>query len=56
MVCRRYRPRQPRANPLWQLFRAHWPALSSAPRWASYRATVASFLRCGDLQAGFVRF
>ncbi len=56
MVCRRYRPRQPRANPLWQLFRAHWPALSSAPRWASYGATVASFLRCGDLQAGFVRF
>ena len=56
MVYRRYRPRQPRANPVWQLFRAHWPALSSAPRWASYRATEASFLRCGDLQAGFVRF
>lgn len=26
MVCRRYRPRQPRASPVWQVLKQHWPA------------------------------
>jgi hypothetical protein len=30
MVCRRYRPRQPRASPVWQVSELHWPAFSVA--------------------------
>lgn len=65
MVCRRYRPRQPRASPVWQVFKQHWPAYlirqevgSSAkhgPLAAHIPAAVAAFLRCGDLHAGFTR-
>lgn len=65
MVCRRYRPRQPRASPVWQVLKQHWPAYlvrqeggtsakhgTLAPHLPS---AVTAFLRCGDLHAGFTR-
>jgi len=65
MVCRRYRPRQPRASPVWQVFKHHWPAYlvrqeagtssKSGPLAAHIPAAVSAFLRCGDLHAGFTR-
>lgn len=66
MVCRRYRPRQPRASPVWQVFRQHWPAYlvreqagasaNSGPLPPHVPAAVTTFLRCGNLHAGFTRF
>ncbi len=65
MVCRRYRPRQPRASPVWQVFRHHWPAYlirqeagtsaKHGPLAAPIPSAVTAFLRCGDLHAGFTR-
>lgn len=65
MVCRRYRPRQPRSSPVWQVFRQHWPAYllrqeagisaKHGPLAAQVPSAVAAFLRCGDLHAGFTR-
>lgn len=56
MVCRRYRPRQPRASLVWQVFRHHWPAYlvrQEAGASAKYGplaehipAAVTAFLRC----------
>lgn len=53
MVCIRYRPRQPRASPVWQILHDHAakvPGLS--PETA---AAINAFLDCGDLHAGFTR-
>jgi hypothetical protein len=65
MVCRRYRPRQPRASPVWQVFRHHWPAYlirqkagisaKHGPLAEHIPSAVGAFLRCGDLHAGFTR-
>ena len=59
----RYRPRQPRASPVWQVVRDHWPAFRAAYP-GRYQAdwgplpdradtAVSAFLRCGDFNAGF---
>ncbi len=53
MVCLRYRPRQPRASPVWQVLHDHAAKLSSLP--ADTAAAITAFLRCGDLHAGFTR-
>jgi hypothetical protein len=53
MVCVRYRPRQPRASPVWQILHDHAaksPGLSS-----EIAAAITVFLECGDLHAGFTR-
>jgi hypothetical protein len=53
MVCVRYRPRQPRASPVWQVLHDHAakvPGLSPEAAGA-----IAAFLHCGDLHAGFTR-
>jgi len=53
LVCHRYRPRQPHASPVWQILHDHAakvPGLSPAAA-----ATIAAFLDCGDLHAGFTR-
>ena len=53
MVCVRYRPRQSRASPVWQVLHDHaakLPGLSAAAA-----AAIAGFLDCGDLHAGFTR-
>lgn len=53
LVCLRYRPRQPRASPIWQILHDHAakvPGLSAAAA-----AAIAAFLDCGDLHAGFTR-
>ncbi len=65
MVCRRYRPRQPRASPVWQVFKEHWLAymmrqeagtsVKHGPLAAHIPSAVTAFLRCGDLHAGFTR-
>ena len=52
-----YRPRRPRASPLWQCVHRHLPELRAAGR--VRRAVEASvlerFLECGDLHCGFAR-
>jgi hypothetical protein len=54
MVCVRYRPRQPRASPVWQVLHDHAAKLPGlSPESA---ATITAFLDCGDLHAGFTRF
>jgi len=65
MVCRRYRPRQPRSSPVWQVFKQHWSdyllrhqaqiSANHGPRATQVSSAVAAFLRCGDLHAGFPR-
>ena len=53
MVCVRYRPRQPRASPVWQTLHDHAakvPGLS-----VEVAGAIAAFLDCGDLHAGFTR-
>jgi hypothetical protein len=53
MVCIRYRARQPRASPVWQVLPDHaakLPGLSAATT-----AAIEAFLECGDLHAGFTR-
>ena len=54
MVCRRYRPRQPRASPVWQILHDRAAKLSGLSTAAT--SAIAAFLRCGDLHAGFTRF
>ena len=52
--CIRYRARQPRASPVWQILHDHaakLPGLSAATT-----AAIEAFLECGDLHAGFTRF
>jgi hypothetical protein len=54
MVCRRYRPRQPRASPVWQMLHDRAAKLSGLSTAAT--SAIAAFLRCSDLHAGFTRF
>ncbi|MCF7688517.1 MAG: transposase [Cephaloticoccus sp.] len=58
MVCRRYRPRHPRASPVWQVFADHWPTYQRtlASHHPHLDHTVSAFLRCGDFRAGFTRW
>ena len=52
-VCIRYRPRQLRASPVWQVVHDHaeqLPALAPETKTA-----IAAFLACGVLHAGFTR-
>jgi hypothetical protein len=61
-----YQPRRPRASPLWQIVHHGWNDFLSdyeqhhrktlGPLRTGTIATVESFLRCGDLAAGFTRF
>ena len=61
-----YQPRRPRASPLWQIVHHGWHDFlagyeqhhrkSLGPLRTGTVATVESFLRCGDLAAGFTRF
>ena len=53
MVCLRYRPRQPRASPVWQVLHDHADIIPSLHPEAA--AAITAFLRCGDLHAGFTR-
>jgi hypothetical protein len=52
-----YRPRRPRASPLWQCVRRHLPELraSGRVRRAIEESVLERFLECGDLQRGFAR-
>lgn len=60
-----YRPRRPRASPLWQIVHHGWDDFlaryekhhrkSLGPLRPATVATVQSFLRCGDLASGFTR-
>ena len=60
-----YQPRRPRASPLWQIVHHGWDDFladyeskhrnSLGPLRSATTATVQSFLRCGDLAAGFTR-
>ncbi|MSU49351.1 MAG: hypothetical protein EXS37_09745 [Opitutus sp.] len=54
MVCIRYRARQPRASPVWQVLHDHAAKLPGLSTDAA--AAIAAFLDCGDLHAGFTRF
>ena len=54
MVCIRYRARQPRASPVWQVLHDHAAKLPSLHPEAA--AAITAFLDCGDLHAGFTRF
>ncbi len=61
-----YQPRRPRASPLWQIVHHGWDTFlanyeqhhrkSLGPLRHGTITTVESFLRCGDLAAGFTRF
>ena len=53
MVCVRYRPRQPRASPVWQVLHDHANKLPALHPEAA--AAIVAFLACGDLHAGFTR-
>ena len=53
MVCVRYRPRQPRASPVWQILHDHAAKVPGLSPEAA--AAIAAFLDCGDLHAGFTR-
>jgi hypothetical protein len=53
MVCVRYRPRQPRASPVWQIFHDHAAKVPGLSPEAA--AAISAFLDCGDLHAGFTR-
>lgn len=52
-----YRPRRPRASPLWQCVRRHLPELraSGRARRAVERNVLERFLECGDPHCGFAR-
>jgi hypothetical protein len=60
-----YRPRKPRASPLWQCLSRHFHAFLAAyeqrfqPRYGFLRPiipeVVDKFLDCGDLEHGFAR-
>lgn len=53
MVRDRYRPRQRSASPVWQVF--HDPANKLPALHPEAPAAIATFLACGDLNAGFTR-
>jgi hypothetical protein len=53
MVCVRYRPRQPRASPVWQVLHDHAARLPGLS--ANAAGAIDAFLECGDLHAGFTR-
>ena len=53
MVCVRYRPRQPRASPVWQILHDHAAKLPGLSVEAA--GAITAFLDCGDLHAGFTR-
>jgi len=57
-VARRYRPRHPRASPIWQVFDRHWSdyQASHPERARAVAPTVRAFQRCGDFHAGFTRW
>lgn len=64
MICVCYRPRQPRASPVWQILCDHVAdVLSLAPEVAvpvcrtehGTGRAIGGFLDCGDLHAGFAR-
>jgi hypothetical protein len=52
-----YRPRKPRASPLWQRVNRHLPELraSGRVRRAVEENVLGRFLECGDLHCGFAR-
>lgn len=52
-----YRPRRPRASPLWQCVSRHFPELraSGRVRRAVEENVLERFLECGDLHCGFAR-
>ncbi len=60
-----YRPRRPRASPLWQIIHQAWNVFQTAyekiyhkfhgPLRAETVAVVEQFYRCGDLAQGFTR-
>jgi hypothetical protein len=52
-----YRPRKPRASPLWQCVNRHLPELraSGRVRRAIEKNVLERFLNCGDLHRGFAR-
>ncbi|MGH8764557.1 MAG: transposase zinc-binding domain-containing protein [Burkholderiales bacterium] len=52
-----YRPRRPRASPLWQCVSRHLPELRAGGRVrrAVERNVLERFLECGDLDRGFAR-
>lgn len=52
-----YRPRRPRASPLWQCVRRHLPELraSGRVRRAVEKNVLERFLDCGDPHQGFAR-
>lgn len=54
----RYRPRQPRASPVWQILHDHWTAFRRARAIHDDHLdqTVQAFLRCGDFRSGFTRW
>ncbi len=65
MVIQAYRPRKPKASPLWQCLSAHFDAFLDTyeeryqPRYGFLRPiipeVVDKFLDCGDLARGFAR-
>jgi hypothetical protein len=60
-----YRPRRPRASPLWQIVHHGWASFlaeyeavhrkTHGPLRPDAVAVVEQFYRCGDLAAGFTR-
>ena len=60
-----FRPRQPRASPVWQVVHDHWTGFRaaytahSAATWgplpAQVDSAVSAFLSCGDCHSGFTR-
>jgi hypothetical protein len=52
-----YRPRRPRASPLWQCVSRHLSELraSGRARRAVEQNVLERFLECGDLHCGFAR-
>ncbi len=52
-----YRPRKPRASPLWQCVNRHLPELRAAGRVrrAVEENVLERYLECGDLHRGFAR-
>ena len=58
MPAARYRPRQPRASPIWQILDGHWADFrrNEAVHDDHLNQTVQAFLRCGDFRSGFTRW
>lgn len=58
MPAARYRPRQPRASPIWQILDGHWADFrrNEAVHDDHLNQTVQAFLRYGDFRSGFTRW